>query len=128
MLRPTDAAEARFEIESVRLVWRREHLSEIPSGVAWHGQGEVWRETAVSRAPERLEFDVELPNSPARFEVALGIPGWTPVTFGIEVTPRDGPDEPITHTQHRDQATGWWKRSRWTCRRWADAPRPSRCR
>ena len=37
LLRPTDAAGAEFAIESVRLVFRREHLASLPSGVSWQG-------------------------------------------------------------------------------------------
>ena len=35
LLRPTDEAAAEFEIESVRLIFRKEYLASIPSGVSW---------------------------------------------------------------------------------------------
>jgi hypothetical protein len=34
LIRPTDIAGAEFAIESVRLVFRREHLASVPSGVS----------------------------------------------------------------------------------------------
>src|SRR5262249_57226308 len=37
LIRPTDVAGADFAIESVRLVFRREHLASVPSGVSWQG-------------------------------------------------------------------------------------------
>jgi hypothetical protein len=37
LIRPSDVAGARFEIESVRLVFRHEYLENIPSGVSWQG-------------------------------------------------------------------------------------------
>lgn len=35
VLRPSDTPGASFEIESVRLVFRREHLAGVPSGLGW---------------------------------------------------------------------------------------------
>src|SRR6267142_1104012 len=52
LIRPTDAAGATFEIESIRLVFRKEFLAGIPSGVSWQGLSEIYHETIVSRAPE----------------------------------------------------------------------------
>ena len=52
LIRPTDAANATFEIESVRLVYRKEHLAAVPSGVGWQGLSEIYRESLVARAPE----------------------------------------------------------------------------
>ncbi len=49
-LRPTEEKGAAFEIESVRLVTRREHLATVASGLGWHGLGAVYRETLVARA------------------------------------------------------------------------------
>lgn len=84
ILRPTDEAGAEFEIESVRLVFRKEHLADIPAGVGWHGLGDIFRETIVSRAPERIELDVTVPED-AFFEVALGTVEDGPITFAVEI-------------------------------------------
>jgi hypothetical protein len=65
LLTPTDAPNADFEVESVCLVFLGEHLGSIPSGIGWHGASEIYRETIVSRAPEVMRFDVELPAKPA---------------------------------------------------------------
>ncbi len=37
LIRPTDAAGADFEIESVRLVFRNQHLASQPASIGWHG-------------------------------------------------------------------------------------------
>ena len=89
ILRPTDAADATFAIESLRLVWRREQLAELEGGVTWQGQGEIYRETLLARAPQTLHFDLALPARP-RFDVSLGMVTLEPVTYTIAVTPRDG--------------------------------------
>src|SRR5262245_58305267 len=41
LIRPTDAAGAEFAIESVRLVFEREHLASVPSGAGWQGLRDV---------------------------------------------------------------------------------------
>jgi arylsulfatase A-like enzyme len=82
LLRPTDAAGADFEIESVRLVFRKEHLASIPSGVSWQGLSEIYRETIVSRSPEKLRFRIRVPES-AFLDVALGTVEEGPVRFQI---------------------------------------------
>jgi arylsulfatase A-like enzyme len=92
MLRPTDTAGATFELESVRLISRKEHLAQVPSGLGWHGLRDVYRETLVSRAPERIAFDLALPSepylelflgtiddAPVRFEAEVSVPGTSPV-------------------------------------------------
>jgi len=84
LLRPSDAADATFEIESVRLVFRREHLATVPSGLGWQGLSEVYRETLVSRAPEALRLRVRVPARP-RLDLAVGTPEDRPVTFRIAV-------------------------------------------
>ena len=85
LVRPTNAAGADFAIESVRLVFRGEHLASIDSGPGWQGLGEVFRETLVSRPGETLVFETELPARPwldlavgavseplPEFEIAVG--------------------------------------------------------
>ena len=97
LIRPTDAAGADFAIESVRLVFRREHLAAVPSGLSWQGLRDVFRETLVTRAPETVRFDVTLP-SRAVLDLALGTPEDGPVTFHVTVR-RDGKDEAVlNHT------------------------------
>lgn len=84
LVRATDTAGATFEIESVRVVSRREHLASVASGLAWQGLGEIYRETLVARAPERLHFELDLPRHP-RLEVAVGTMEDLPVTFRVGV-------------------------------------------
>jgi len=84
LIRPVDQADAEFEIESVRLVFRKEHLQSIPSGVSWQGFGDIYRETIVTRSPESARFDVELPSRPW-LDLAVGTVEEGPVTFRVEV-------------------------------------------
>ena len=39
-LRPTDESGAEFEVESIRLIFRKEYLASIASGVSWQGLSE----------------------------------------------------------------------------------------
>jgi len=82
-LRFTGAEGAEFEMTQMRLVTLREHLAEVPSGVAWQGLGDVFRETIVSRSPERIRFDVDLPSRPF-LDLAIGTVEASPVTFRVE--------------------------------------------
>jgi arylsulfatase A-like enzyme len=84
LLRPADGADTAFEIESVRLVTRREHLAGISSGLGWHGLSEVYRETIVSRSPEAIRVPVRLPANP-RLDLAVGTIEHDPVTFRVAV-------------------------------------------
>jgi len=84
LIRPTDAAGATFEIESVRLVYRREYLASIASGVTWQGLKEVYRESLAARSPETLGFDVTLPQRPW-LDLAVGTIEDAPVTFKVSV-------------------------------------------
>jgi arylsulfatase A-like enzyme len=87
LIRPTDAPGATFEIESIRVVTRREHLAGMSAGLGWHGMSEIYREALVARAPDSLSFDVQLPARP-RLELAVGTIEDSPVTF--RVTARGG--------------------------------------
>ncbi len=82
LLRPTDVAGADFEIESVRLVFRKEHLASIPSGVSWQGLSEIYRESIVTRSPEEVRFTVDLPSKPM-LDLALGTVDEGPLTFCV---------------------------------------------
>ena len=84
ILLPTNEAGADFEVESVRLVFRGEHLRSVDSGVGWHGMSEVYRETLVTRSPEVVHYELELPAEPA-LEFAVGTTQAGPVTFRVEV-------------------------------------------
>jgi hypothetical protein len=61
MLRPTDAAGATFEIESVRVVSQRERRASISSGVGWQGLSDIYKETIVSRSPEKITDEMDIP-------------------------------------------------------------------
>ncbi len=85
LLRPTDASGADFEIESVRFIFRREYLASIPSGVSWQGFGDIFRETIVTRSPERARFTITLPPQPM-LDLAVGTVEDGPVTFSVEIS------------------------------------------
>lgn len=64
LVRPTDQKGASFEVESVRIVFRREHLASVPSGIGWHGLGEIYKESLVARSPEKIRMRLRLPPIP----------------------------------------------------------------
>lgn len=82
VLRPTDEAGADLEIDSVRLVFRKEYLASIPSGVSWQGLSEIYRETIVTRSSETARFDLTLPERPW-LDLAVGTVTESPVTFRV---------------------------------------------
>ena len=86
VIRPTDVAGATFEIESVRMITRREHLAGIPSGVGWQGLGEMYRETLVSRSPETMKFALKVPQR-AWLDLAVGTIDDQPATFRVGISP-----------------------------------------
>ncbi|HEY6547968.1 MAG TPA: hypothetical protein VI589_08670, partial [Vicinamibacteria bacterium] len=96
-LRPTDAVGARFEIESIRLVFRKEHLAGIPSGLSWQGLSGVYRETLVARAPEALALEVTLPKRPW-LDLALGTISEEAATFEVNVDAGRGKQRLLTRT------------------------------
>ena len=104
LVEPTDAPDATFAIESVRLIMRKEHLHSIASGPGWHGLGEIYRETIVSRAPERVTLDLTLPSNPW-LELAVGTVEDHPVTFDVAIDTGSGD-------------TALWRRTVTLPRRW----------
>ena len=84
IVRPTDAAGASFELESMRLVSRKQHLASIASGLGWHGLRDIYRETLVARAPESIAFELALPSEP-HLELFVGTIDDGPVVFEVEV-------------------------------------------
>ena len=110
VVRPTDVEGAEFEIESLRVVFRKEHLASIPSGVGWHGLDEVYLESLVSRAPETLSFDVTLGARPW-LDLTLGTIDNLPVTFRVVAGRSDG--EATTQLLAQTLTTaGRWERRR----------------
>ncbi len=95
--RPTDAVDAEFAIESIRVVSRREHLSSVESGLGWQGQANVFRETVVTRTPERVAFEVELPSRPW-LELHLGTIEPVAVTFRVSAARGGQESTLLTHT------------------------------
>ena len=108
VLRPTDAPGATFDIESVRIVTRREHLASLPSGVAWQGLGESYRETLVGRAPETMRFDVDVP-ARGWLDLAVGTVEEQPVTFRVGVVESENDRALLEHTV--STAFRWDRRS-----------------
>jgi len=83
-VRPTNVAGAQFEIEAFRIVSRREHLASVPSGIAWQGLSEFYRETIVARTPETVRFTLDLPERPW-LDLAVGTLDEEPVAFRVAV-------------------------------------------
>ena len=118
-IRPTDVAGATFDIESVRLVSQKEHREAIPTGVGWNGLGEIYRETIVSRSPERFRMDLDIPerawldlnvgtleNDPVTFKITTEAAGKEEVLFERTVTtPHRWEFSPIDLSSHRGAAT-----------------------
>ncbi len=84
LIRPTNVPDANFSIESARLVFRKERLAAIDSGPGWHGLGEIFRETLVSRAPETLKLTTRLPPRPW-LHLAVGTIDSKSPLFRVEV-------------------------------------------
>ena len=82
LIRPSDTAGADFEIESIRLVFRREYMATVPSGVSWQAFEHRGKETIVTRAAERVSYDLSLPSAPW-LDVAIATAERLPVTFRV---------------------------------------------
>jgi arylsulfatase A-like enzyme len=117
LLRPTDAAGARFAVKSVRLVLRRDHLAAVPAGVSWQGLGEIYRETLVSRAPEVVRLPVHLPARPW-LDLAVGTVEEKPVTFHVTVR-TGGAGNPETVLARTVTTPNRWEPLRVDLSRWA---------
>jgi arylsulfatase A-like enzyme len=89
VLSPTDAQGARFEVESVRLIFRREHLASLASGPGWHGLGDIWRESLLARPGQSFVFEVDLPMR-AWLDLGLGSVDAGALTFRVTLTPSEG--------------------------------------
>jgi arylsulfatase A-like enzyme len=89
MVRPTDAAQASFALESVRLVSRKEHLGGIASGVGWQGLNEIYRECLVARDPQKLSFSLRVPEHP-RLDLAIGSIEDAPIRFRVSAGTEGG--------------------------------------
>ncbi len=108
LVKPTDQSGATFDIESVRIVFRKEHLASIASGVAWQGLKEVYRESIAARAPETATFTVRIPDN-AWLDLAVGTIEDDPVTFRINTTADGKPGDLLLErtitTPHRWERT-----------------------
>ncbi|MEM7582151.1 MAG: sulfatase [Acidobacteriota bacterium] len=116
LVRPTDVAGADFTIEAVRLVFRNEHLASIPSGPGWHGLGEVFRESLVSRTPEALCFAAELGEKPW-LDLAVGAIEDPPPVFQVAIATPDGTVETVAELEIA--AVDRWRPARIELDRWA---------
>lgn len=106
---PTNEAGAEFEIDSVRIVFRKEHLASIPSGLGWYGLGEIYRETLVARSPETLSFDATLGARPW-LDLSLGMVEDGALTFRVGVS-QGGSDAETVLTHTVTKADRWERRS-----------------
>jgi arylsulfatase A-like enzyme len=116
LLRPTDVGGATFEIESVRVIFRKEHLASIKSGVTWQGLKEIYRESLASRAPERIDIDLDLPERPW-LDLAVGTIEDAPTSFKIAV--REGTAAPEHVLEHTVTTPHRWEPQRIDLQRWS---------
>ncbi len=96
-IRPVDVAGASFEIESVQLVSQREHRESIPSGVGWNGLAGIYRETIVSRSPEKLRMEVDIP-ADAWLDLNLGTVDYDPIRFKVAALSNGGEETLLERT------------------------------
>ena len=120
MISPTDITGSTFEIESVRLIFRKEYLAGKTSGVSWEGLSEVYRETLVARSPETIQFDLRLPEK-AWLDLGLGTIENEPLTFRVAIAGRGAPQPDFILT--RTLTTPYrWERERIDLTPWAGCP------
>ncbi len=81
---PTNIAGAEFEIETVRLITTRERLAATPSGIAWQGLADIFRESIVSRSSEEFSIALEIP-ADSWLDLYLGSLDERPLTFTISL-------------------------------------------
>lgn len=116
LLRPADRAGATFEIESVRLIFRKEYLAGIDSGVAWQGLQEIYREALVARAPERIDIPVTLPARPW-LDLAVGTLEDAPTSFHVAL--REDTGNAQTVLEHTVTTPHRWEPQSIDLQRWA---------
>ena len=85
MIQPTDQPDARFAIESIRLVFRTEHLASVPAGVSWQGLSGIYHESIVARAPQAWHATIDVPDS-GWLDLSIGTMQPGPMTFRITAT------------------------------------------
>jgi arylsulfatase A-like enzyme len=89
-----DANEATFEIEYVRLIFRKEYLASIPSGVNWQSLSKIYRQTMIAQTSEVIQFPLTLPDQPW-LDLAIGTIEDGPVTFQVKIRLADEPTEGV---------------------------------
>jgi arylsulfatase A-like enzyme len=119
LVRPTDASGATFEIESVRIIYRKEHLSSIPSGIAWQGLKEIYRESLAARSPETIAFTVQLPDERPWLDLAVGTLEDAPITFRVGVHPDGQESQRETLLEHTVTTPHRWEPRPVDLGRWA---------
>ncbi len=92
LIRPADAPGVTFEIESLQAISQRERRASVRSGVGWQGLADVYQEALVSRSPEKIQMDVDVPAN-AWLDLNLGTVEDAPVTFKIAAV--DGGKEEV---------------------------------
>ena len=106
LVRPSDEAGADFALESVRLVFRGEHLASLASGPGWQGLSEVFREALVARAPETLAFRLTLPERPW-LDLAVGTVAEPTPTFQVTVTPKGEEEATVVAELEAEKVDRW---------------------
>ncbi len=89
-----DQAGADFEIESIRLIFRKEYLATIPTGVSWQGLKGIYHESIVSRSPEAIRFGLTLPKNPW-LDLNIGTIEDGPVKFRVSIQEKSKKEEVV---------------------------------
>jgi arylsulfatase A-like enzyme len=84
VIMPVDRKGGTFDIESLRLIFRKEYLATIQSGVSWQSLGGIYHESIVTRSPERIVMNVQLPERPW-LDLTVGTIEDSPVQFQVNV-------------------------------------------
>lgn len=108
VLVPSDAIGAKFEIESMRLIFRKEYLAGIQSGVSWESLGGVYQQAIVSRSPEKIILNVRMPHEPW-LDLNIGTVEDGKITFQVTAQESNGSDSKKTSFQRTLTRSHHWE-------------------
>ena len=92
VIRPTDVQGATFEIESVRVLSRKEYFVGNSPLVSWQDLKGIYHQTLVAKAADVIRFPLSLPDRPW-LDLALGTTEDGPLTFQVKIRPGDARTE-----------------------------------
>ena len=115
-------APLSVDVLSVSLIPAEAAFASAPVGVSTESRDGQYRRTLYTHAPERLTYQVQIPDA-GQLDVGLrGVRRDVPVTFRVTATPEGG--EPETLHEETVTETEQWPSGVWICLIW----RSRRCR